>query len=211
MKTKTLLKKTHFQCVTNMFSIKQCWKLICVRPQCVYTYTEIFAVIWLLSCQQQLWVSKVQFLLARSVLSGLYLRGYSINLWTKVSEPKIYRLPPQNSFWSFEHWSNILLGVFCDFVITYSTQCIQSHRPSDIYILWDLFDLDNKTLLFFSIVVYWSPLLESISPVCVSDSTGIQWHWLYQSGAVDAVFSRYSCWRWMKPGQRECRLWVDPH
>lgn len=167
MKTKTLLKKTHFQCVTNMFSIKQCWKLICVRPQCVWTYTEIFAVIWLLSCQQQLWVSKVQFLLARSVLSGLYLRGYSINLWTKVSEPKIYRLPPQNSFWSFEHWSNILLGVFCDFVITYSTQCIQSHRPSDIYILWDLFDLDNKTLLFFSIVVYWSPLLESISLVCV--------------------------------------------
>lgn len=139
---------------------------LCAPSVCVWTYTEIFAVIWLLSCQQQLWVSKVQFLLARSVLSGLYLRGYGINLWTKVSEPKIYRLPPQNSFWSFEHWSNILLGVFCDFVITYSTQCIQSHRPSDIYILWDLFDLDNKTLLFFLLLFIGHPCLKAF-PLCV--------------------------------------------
>lgn len=86
------------------------------------------------------------------------------------------------------------LVFFCDFVITYSTQCIKT-TDHQIYIFWDLFDLNNKTLGFFYIVVYWSPLLESISLVCVSDSTGIQWHWLYQSGAVDAVFSRYSCWR----------------
>lgn len=139
---------------------------LCAPSVCVWTYTEIFAVIWLLSCQQQLWVFKVQFLLTHSVLSGLYLRGYGINLWTKVSEPKIYRLPPQNSFWSFEHWSNILLGVFCDFVITYSTQCIQSHRPSDIYILWDLFDLDNKTLLFFLLLFIGHPCLKAF-PLCV--------------------------------------------
>lgn len=166
MKTQTLLKKTHFQCVTNMFSIKQCWKLICVRPQCVCERT-LRSLQWSGFC---LVSNSFEFSKFSSFSHTLFSQAFIWEGMASISgqrslNPKsidcLHKIP-------FGHSSTDQIFCLVFFVTLWSLIQHSASKATDhqIYILWDLFDLDNKTLLFFLLLFIGHPCLKAF-PLCV--------------------------------------------